>query len=105
MGRQTREERRAEEKRIIAEMDEAMGIKANPQKGVEAENQVGKYATKEQTIHCKRCKTTMENGICPVCGYRVYTPMDEQKRKKIRIIVGAVCVVVFLAAFLILRFL
>lgn len=102
MGRQTREERRAEEARIIAEMDEAMG-KTMPVANEKEGKQVGKYGAKREIIHCKRCKAVMENGVCPVCGFRVYVPMDEGKRKKIRIIVGAVCVAVFVAAFLILR--
>ena len=79
MARKTREEKREEERRIIAEMESAM-----PQK-----------------IHCKRCKTLMENGVCPVCGFRIYVPMDERKRKKVRIIVAAACIAVFAALFLI----
>ncbi len=102
MKRQTREERRAEEARIIAEMDEAMG-KTTPSESAKAQNQGGKYGTNSEIIHCKRCKSVMENGVCPTCGFRIYMPMDEGKRKKIRIIVGAVCVAVFVAAFVILR--
>ena len=102
MKRRTREERRAEERRIIAEMDEAMG-KTPASTGEETQNQGGKYEAKSEIIHCKRCKTVMENGVCPVCGFRVYMPMDEAKRKKIRLIVGGVCVVVFVVAFVLLR--
>ncbi len=104
MARQTREERRAQEARIIAEMDEAMG-KTTPVVSEKTENQGGKYAPKEEIIHCKRCKAVMEKGVCPVCGFRIYVPMDEAKRKKIRIVVGSVCVAVFVVAFLLLRLL
>ena len=103
MARQTRAERKAEEARILAEMDAAMG-KSSPTADTETEKQGGTYSSNRETIHCKRCKSVMEQGVCPVCGFRVYTPMDEGKRKKIRLIVGGICVVVFLAAFLILRF-
>ena len=103
MARQTRAERKAEEARILAEMDAAMG-KSSPTADTETEKQGGTYSSSTETIHCKRCKSVMEQGVCPVCGFRVYTPMDEGKRKKIRLIVGGICVVVFLAAFLILRF-
>ena len=103
MARQTRAERKAEEARILAEMDAAMG-KSSPTADTETKKQGGMYSSNRETIHCKRCKSVMEQGVCPVCGFRVYTPMDEGKRKKIRLIVGGICVVVFLAAFLILRF-
>ena len=103
MARQTRAERKAEEARILAEMDAAMG-KSLPTADTETEKQGGTYSSNREIIHCKRCKSVMEQGVCPVCGFRVYTPMDEGKRKKIRLIVGGICVVVFLAAFLILRF-
>ena len=63
-----RKERKEEEKRIIAEMQDAI-------------DKVGK---KEQT------PTT-------------YQPMDERKRKKIRLIVGGVCVAVFIVMFLMMR--
>ncbi len=101
MARQTRAERKAEEARIIAEMDAAMGTSSLGD--AKNEKQEGNCEVKAATMHCKRCKSVMENGVCPVCGFRVYTPMDEGKRKKIRWIVGGICVVVFLAAFLILR--
>lgn len=101
MARKTRAEKKAEEARIIAEMDEAMG--KTPLGDTKEEKQAGRYEVKAQTMHCKRCKSVMENGVCPVCGFRVYMPMDEGKRKKIRWIVGGVCVAIFVAAFLILR--
>lgn len=49
-----------------------------------------------QQIHCKRCKTLMENGVCPNCGFKMYVPMDEKNQKKIRLISGALLIVAFL---------
>ena len=113
-----REQKRAEEARIIAEMESAMhggdfinGAKKSPEETSKKEqNQAGMYATNEEMcpqteekIYCKRCKSRMENGVCPVCGYRIYMPMDEAKIKKIRLIVAGVCIVAFLAIFLALR--
>ena len=51
-------------------------------------------------IHCKRCKTLMENGVCPNCGFKMYVPMDEKKQKKIRLISGALLIVAFLLTLL-----
>ena len=104
MARQTREEKRAEEARIIAEMDAALqenGVevpKTKPQRIEPTQQEVPK-----EKIYCKRCKTLMENGVCPTCGYKVYVPMDEGKRKRIRLVVAAVSIVVFLVLFFTLR--
>ena len=46
-------------------------------------------------IHCKRCKTLMEKGVCPNCGFKIYVPMDETKQKRIRLILGGVLLVAF----------
>ena len=98
MARKTRAEKRAEEAKIVAEMEEAMR-----ENGLEIPSkEVAKSGQKEK-IHCKRCKALMENGVCPVCGFRVYTPMDAEKRKKIRRIVAISCLAVFLVLFLVLR--
>ena len=53
-----------------------------------------------EKIHCKRCKTLMENGVCPTCGFRIYVPMEKGKRDKIRLVVTVVCMAVFLVLFL-----
>lgn len=58
---------------------------------------------KVQQLHCPRCKTLMENGKCPTCGHYIYVPMDEKKRKKIRLIVGGVCLVGFAVLFVLLQ--
>ncbi len=52
----------------------------------------GKNYEPEQ-IHCKRCKTLMEKGVCPNCGFRIYVPMEETKQKKIRLISSAILIV------------
>ncbi len=106
MSKKTRAERRAEEARIIAEMESAMqenGAQTASPSGEKRGNDGGKYRANAEKMHCKRCRAVMENGVCPVCGFRVYVPMDEKKRKKIRIVVAAACIVVFVALFVALR--
>ena len=104
--------RKERERRMIAEMDAAMWgsklpdentAKANGEK--KPEKKVSNPAKKnvEQKMHCPRCKTLMENGKCPNCGHYIYVPMDKEKRAKIRLIVGGVCVIGFLILFLILQ--
>ena len=90
--------RKEEEKRILAEMDEAM-------KAVGGEEQTEEQPlAPSQKLYCRRCKTELNaNGVCPVCCYRVYMPMDEQKRKKIRLIVASVCIVGFLILFFLMK--
>ena len=93
-----RKERKAEEQRIIEELER--DLPSAPKKA-EQKRSYGKDMPEK--LHCKRCKTELQNGVCPVCGYRVYMPMDEKKQKKIRLIVGGVCVAVFLIVFLLTR--
>ena len=108
MSRKTRAEKRAEEARILAEMDEAMSAQTQETEKVSkegAEQQKTKWyqdATPTE-IHCKQCKTLMENGVCPNCGYHIYVPMDKKKRDRIRWIVGGVCLVAFLVVFIWLK--
>ncbi len=101
--------RREEEKRILAEMDEAMKETQTEESTSveEREKQPKKYkffgVLEDKTpekIHCRKCKTLMENGVCPTCGHRVYVPMDEEKKKQVRWIVGGVCLALFLILFL-----
>lgn len=113
MSKQTRKQKREEERRILAEMEAAM---------LEQKQDVGENAAVEETqtektekkrrwgqmddptpkkIHCRRCNTLLEeNGYCPTCGYKVYMPMDEKKRGKIKLILTAVFIVIFLALFI-----
>ena len=57
-----------------------------------------------QTMHCKRCKTEMENGVCPHCGFRVYVPMDSGKRSKIKLVLTGVFMAIFVVLFVVLQF-
>lgn len=54
-------------------------------------------------IHCKRCKTVMQKGVCPTCGFRMYVPMDKKKRDKIKLIATCVCMAAFVILFLIMQ--
>lgn len=99
MSKQTRKQKKEEEKRILAQMDEAMGETSETTKE-EKPKRAGLFTDKTpEQIHCKRCKTLMENGVCPTCGFRMYVPMDKKKQKMIRWIVGGVCLVGFLFLF------
>ena len=42
---------------------------------------------------CPRCKSAMENGKCSTCNYKEYVPMDEKTQRKIRWILGGICIV------------
>ena len=105
--------RKERERRMSAEMDAAMWgnkpagetDKANGGQTTGQKEKVATGAKKNagQKLHCPRCKTLMENGKCPNCGHYVYVPMDREKRSKIRLIVGGVCIVGFLILFVILQ--
>ena len=56
-------------------------------------------STMPAQIHCRQCRTLMENGICPNCGYKMYVPMDPQKRDKIRMILTGVLIAAFVVIF------
>lgn len=110
----TARERRAEERQILAQMDEAMARAEQPQREKDSAAQPKKQPKTKNTrkyddsmpqqVHCKRCRTLMENGVCPACGFKIYVPMDEEKRKKIKLITTVVAVVVFIALFVALQF-
>ncbi|MBQ7912567.1 MAG: hypothetical protein IJ308_02335 [Clostridia bacterium] len=120
MSKKTREEKREEERRIIAEMEAAIQEKEereNPQSA--PQERAGTAERKPQPApasapksnkgknryHCPRCKTLLqEDGKCVTCGYKMYIPMDEKKRNKIRLIVAVVCMVIFAVLFVILQF-
>lgn len=113
MSRKTRAEKREEERRIIAQMEEGLKENASTFSSSEKEEYTGgnkkkRHAnaydeTMPEKIHCKRCKTLMENGVCPTCGYKIYVPMDKKKRDKISLIVAVVCMVAFLVVFIALQ--
>ena len=62
---------------------------------------------KPKTVKCKHCGEEMPTTLkfCAACGYsleddsRRYQPMSEEKTKKIRFIVGAVCVIAFIVVY------
>ena len=111
--------RREEEQKIIAEMEAALKEQGLETPTEKRERKTAKNAeppkkkrrgifgaqedTTPERVHCKRCKTLMENGVCPTCGFKIYMPMDEEKRKKIRTVVSVVCVAAFVVLFLILQ--
>ena len=90
-------ERREEEARILAEMEEAM--QAQAEEGAETEEK--DETQEEKKVHCAKCGNYMNNGVCPACGHRIYVPMDEDKQKTVRLIVGAVCISAFLLVYFI----
>ena len=122
--KKTREEKRAEEARIIAEMNEAMQdlqaqnvAETDEKTDIEQTVKTAKIKTKKkqktvpiadelmpEQLHCKRCKTLMENGVCPTCGFKVYIPMETEKRNKIKLVVTAVAMVIFAVIFVVLQF-
>ncbi len=100
MSKQTRKERKKQEAEMLAEFEKEL------QKGRETDGQmrtVGQRATATETLHCKRCKSVMENGVCPLCGYKIYVPMTDEKRKKVRLIVTCVCLVAFVLLYAFIR--
>ena len=109
MAKKTRAERKEEERRMIAEMEEAMQETTSQktaddqieEKGEKRQKWGGAYEDiTPQQIHCRRCKTLMENGVCPTCGFRIYVPMSKEKRDKIRLIVAGVCMAIFVVLFI-----
>ena len=116
MGKMSRQQKKEEEKRIIAEMEAALrenekNVAENPEDRGQVCDEIQKSgvslsrknsifdSTTPETVHCKRCKTLMENGVCPTCGFRIYVPMEKGKRDKIRLWVTVVCMAVFLVLF------
>lgn len=112
MSKRTRKEKREEEKRIIEEMEAGMkeqGLSMPASSTYSGGNKKKKHVngydeTMPEKIHCKHCKTLMENGVCPNCGHTVYVPMDKKQREKTRLIVAIVCMVVFVIVFVAMQF-
>ena len=65
-----------------------------------APEQNEKLTPQEPTYHCRRCRTVMQKGVCPACGFKMYVPMDEKKMGKIKLILTAVGMAIFVAIFL-----
>ena len=75
----------------------------NEEKGAEAESAPEpkpQPKPQEPAYHCRRCRAVMQNGVCPTCGFKMYVPMDEKKLRKIKLILTAVGMAIFLAIFL-----
>ena len=106
MNKQTRKEKKAEEVRVLAEMKAALeeAERAEKEASGEAESaSAPKWespAPQEPTYHCHRCKTVMQKGVCPVCGFKMYVPMDEKKLGKIKLVLTAIGMAIFIAIFL-----
>ncbi len=107
-GREKRKRRREEERRIIELFESGVLEERAKERGEEAslstekgdgKKPKGEVFPREQKLLCSRCKAETEKGVCPVCGYKTYIPMSEEKRKKIRGIVAAVLIVAFVAIF------
>ena len=91
-----KQQRKEEETKILAQMDEAMREKETSNTENEPKR-VGLIKDKTPSkIHCHKCGTWMEDGKCPNCGHTIYTPMDEKTQKTIRWIFGGVCLAVLL---------
>ncbi|MBO5412420.1 MAG: hypothetical protein J6A38_05010 [Clostridia bacterium] len=54
-------------------------------------------------LHCPRCKTLMDKGVCPHCGHYVYVPMDKGKVKKIKLVLTVVALIAFVAIFAVIQ--
>ena len=105
MKKQTRKEKKAEEARVLAEMKAALEEAERAETGAEEESapaptQKPQPTPQAPTYHCRRCKTVMQNGVCPTCGFKMYVPMDEKKLGKIKLVLTAVAMAVFVAIFL-----
>ena len=95
MSKQTRKDKKAEEKRIIAQFEEALQEERGEKVEEDQKPSSISAADTPEKIHCRRCKTLMEEGVCPVCGFKIYQPMSEEKRRKIKRIITVVALVVF----------
>ena len=117
MSKQTRQQRKEEERQIIEQMKAALA-EADAQDQAEQEQAEQPSAQAEtntqpqkqsvfdvtpQVLHCKRCKTEMKNGKCPTCGFEMYVPMSKEKRDKIKLYATIVGMAIFVVIFIITR--
>ena len=114
MSKQAREKKRAEEERVLAELEAAVQEECaqttENAEGSATENATAEHVAEKpkqnfygaimpEQIHCRRCRTLMEKGVCPTCGYKIYVPISEEKRKKIRNVGTIIALVAFLIIF------
>lgn len=86
--------RKEEERKIMEEFEQALGqVRDEREKAAQEEGIT--------TGVCKRCGSPCTTEKCQVCGYKEYRPMDERQQRKMRWIIGGVC----LAAFALIYFL
>lgn len=90
--------KKEEEKKIVEEMQKALDENAKTEERPAYDDGIT-----PTVLHCKRCKTVMEKGVCPTCGFRTYVPMDKKKRDKIKLIITCVCMAAFVVLFLIMQ--
>ena len=103
MSKKTRAERKEEERKILEEMGEVMP-KPKYTGGNKKKKHENEYdETMPQKIHCKHCKTLMENGVCPQCGHTVYVPMSKKQRDKARLIMAIVLMAAAVVLFVVLQ--
>ena len=100
--KKTRKER---EREIIAQMEEALRENEEQKKKAEGEGSQTENAPQEEMpqLHCRKCKTLMENGKCPACGHTVYMPMDPKTQRSVRLALGIVCLVAFVVILLVTK--
>lgn len=102
MSKSKRELKKEEERRIIAEMEAGLQeTRAAQENGAERENLYGDDLP--QILHCKRCKTVLQAGVCPVCGFKIYVPLDKKKRERTKKILTVVFLVGFALVLLLLQ--
>ncbi len=107
MSKQTRKEKKEQEARILAEMKAALE-EAEREDNALALSETDETQSAPQTppapqepvYHCKRCRSEMKKGVCPVCGFTMYVPIDEKKAGKIKLVLTAVGMVVFAVLFI-----
>lgn len=92
-----KKEKKLEEEKILAEMDEAMKEQSQEEKTQKNSKLSTIFQDKTpQQLHCRKCQTMMKDGVCPTCGFRMYVGMDKEKQKQIRMIAGGVCLLILL---------
>lgn len=101
MSKSKRELKKEEERRIIAEMEAGLQEVRDKGRGEEESRPYGEDLP--NILHCKRCKTVLNEGVCPVCGFKIYVPIEKEKREKTKKILTAVFLVGFAVILLLLQ--
>ena len=96
MGKDNAKERRMKKRAAERQQSQAPTPKPQKQKTVKP-REYGEDMPSQ--LHCPRCKTLMDKGVCPHCGYYVYVPMDKAKQKKIKLVLTVVGLVAFAVLF------